>query len=443
MEKRRVVITGIGAICPYGADIKNIWHKLLHGTPEFTPITRFDVSELNTRIAAQIATYDLQNFFQNRDTLKQIRRGSNRMADFACVAALKACENADVLNGEQKISSSLRDRMMLIAATGGGASGIVAEGGALLNELRGKYPSDPNLVASEYGRKRAFAAIQGLTDSCGARISTALGITGGFVTPVEACASGAGAIRLGWNEIMLGNTEICIAGGADAIDEVMFWDFNVLARKGAMTRCNNELTTASKPFDLLRDGFVMSEGGAFLVLEELEHAVRRGVRIYAEVISHGITSDAGHETDPDPNMQARAILKALPLRFQDDLQWFASHLYINAHGTSTPNGDAAETQAIKKSFGDLAYRIPISSTKGFSGHMMGAAGAIEAIVCILSLVERTIPPTMNLCTPDPVCDLNYVVGRAREAPDLLFAENYSFGFGGQNLVNTFERYYDI
>jgi 3-oxoacyl-[acyl-carrier-protein] synthase II len=436
MRRRRVVVTGMGVISPVGDTLTEIWQRAAFGEPNVTFIERFDTSGFGTHIACQVE-YDLARYFRDLRTVKEIRRGSNRMADFTCIAALQALQDANLLAENQKIMERYRDHVFMGIATGGGAAEVISEGAALIYSLRKEYPHDPDRVAKEYAKKRVFAAIQMLPDSGNTRASIALGARNGFVTTVQACASGAGSILAAWEKIVLGRADICVAGGADAIEETSFLDFSVLARSGAMTKQTTNINQASRPFDRNRDGFVMSEGAACLVLEELEHALQRHAVIYGEVLDGAMKSDAKHDTDPDPVQQAATIQLALRnagVHNQDIA-------YINLHGTSTPNGDIAETRAVKNAFGDFAYTIATSSTKWLTGHMMGATGAMEAIYCLLALQTGIIPPTKNLQTPDPECDLDYTPNVPREA-DMsgLHALNLSFGFGGQDVVLCFKKF---
>jgi len=405
-DKNRVFITGIGIISPLGLDVSSTWSELTQGHSGIDQITAFDTEGFDTRFAAQVKGFDPENYLD-----RKLARRMDRFAQFAAVAAQEACRNAGIKPAEE-------DPYRTGVIIGSGIGGIIT--------LSQQYE-----VMRERGPRRItpFLIPMMLGDMASAQVSMVTGSMGANYCVVSSCSSGADALGQGWEMIRRGQADVVLAGGSEApISPIAVAGFNSLR---ALSRYNEDPQLASRPFDRDRDGFVMGEGSAVLVLESEEHLRKRQTPALAELRGYGATSDAHHVTEPNPTGQsaAEAILLALQVAEVD-----ASEIdYLNAHGTSTPLNDSQETKAIKLALGEEAYRVPISSTKSMTGHLLGAGGALEAAFCVLALQHGLIPPTINLHNQDPECDLDYTPLQARAQPLNVVVSN-SFGFGGHNSV---------
>lgn len=408
---RRVVITGLGAITPLGGDAQRSWSAVCEGRSGIRRITRFDPTPFRTQIAGEVQEFRPEEFLDRRE----IRR-MDLFVQYAVVAARMAVEDAALSLQEEE-----PQRVGVIVGTGfGGLITLERNHIALLNQ-------GPQRVSP------LFLPMM-IANMASAQVSIHLGAKGPNSCVVTACATGAHCIGDAFRVIQRGDAEVMIAGGTEAtLTPLMVAGFDAMR---AMSTRNDEPERASRPFDRERDGFVPAEGAGVMVLEELEHARRRGARIYAELIGYGLTGDAYHVTAPDPEGDGAARCMAMALR--DAGISPAEVDYINAHGTSTPLNDVVETMAIKRVFGEHAYRVPVSSTKSMTGHLLGAAGSVEAIFTVLAIRDGIIPPTINLEEPDPQCDLDYVPQRARRQ-EVRVAMSNSFGFGGANAVLVFRK----
>lgn len=410
----RMVVTGMGAITPLGNDVETFWQNVVAGRSGVGPITLFDASALKTRIAAEVKGFDPEAWFGRKEA-----RRLDRYAQFALAATQQALQDARLDPGHVD-----RERVGVILGTGIGGIGALVQG---VETLMTRGPD----------RISPFMVPMMLADTAPGLIAIAYGFRGPNMAVITACASGTNAIGEAMNLIRRGDADVVIAGGAEAaILPISVAAFNVM---GAISTRNEEPERASRPFDRTRDGFVMGEGAGILVLERLEHAQARGARIYAEVVGYGASADAYHITAPLENGEGAAL--AMRRALADAGLSPREVDYINAHGTGTPLNDKSETQAIKAVFGEAAYDVPISSTKSMIGHLLGAAGAVEAIVCIRAITDGVIPPTINYEHPDPECDLDYVPNTARRRPVRVAMSN-SFGFGGHNACVIFRRYAD-
>jgi 3-oxoacyl-[acyl-carrier-protein] synthase II len=405
----RVVITGLGAITPVGNNVPAMWEALITGCSGVGPITLLDPTGFETRFAAEVKGFDAVALVGRRDA-----RRMDRFTQFAVAAAGQALADAKL-----EIAPGNASRIGCIFGSGiGGIGTILAE--AEVARSKGLDRVSPFLVPMM------------LPDTAPAQVAIQYGLKGPNMAIVTACASSANAIGEATEIIRRGTADVMVAGGAEAgIVPLALAGFNVM---NAVSRRNDAPQKASRPFDANRDGFVLGEGGAALVLESLEHAQARGSRVYAEVLGYGASADAYHITAPQENGEGaasamRAALAQAKLGPQDIG-------YLNAHGTSTPLNDKSETAAIKQVFGPTAYKIPISSTKSMTGHLLGAAGALEAVVCVKALQESILPPTINYETPDPECDLDYIPNVTRRV-SIHTAMSNSFGFGGHNACLIF------
>jgi 3-oxoacyl-[acyl-carrier-protein] synthase II len=409
-SERRVVVTGLGAVTPLGSDIETTWRRLVAGESAGSVITAFAPEGHPVRIACEAGAFEPEQWLERR-TLRRL----DRFAQFAVAAARMAEADAELdVAGEP-------DRMGAVMATAQGGVTSLAE---CCRELAEGGRIHPSLVT-------AF-----MPNMAAGWISIELGLRGPLGSPCTACAASTMAVGGGYDAIRLGRADVMLCGGSEAgITPLAMAGF---AAMRALSRRNDDPASASRPFDAGRDGFVMGEGAAVLVLEELEHARARGARVYAEVGGYGVSSDSFHMTEPDPagSGQARAISAALR-----DAQVAPQDVdYVNAHASSTELGDTTETVAIKSALGqEKARSTPISSIKGAIGHCLGAAGAVEAAVTVLALRDNIIPPTINYENPDSSCDLDYVPNKARSV-DLDIALSNSFGFGGHNAVLLLRSY---
>lgn len=412
--RKRVVITGMGCISPLGNDVPSTWKNILKGKSGVGPITLFDTDEYPVKIAAEVKEFDPIARFGRREAHKM-----DRYAQFALAAAQQAVQDAGL-----HITDENRDAIGVIVGTGIGGLGTLYKQMKILIE-RGPRRVSPFLVPMM------------LPDTAGAMIAIFLGCRGINLAVVTACATGTNAIGQGAEIIRRGQAKVILAGGSEAtITPISMAGLGVMQ---ALSRCNHAPTEACRPFDRDRDGFVMGEGAAVLVLESLEHARQRGAQIYAEVLGYGSNNDAYHISAPAEN--GAGAMRCMQLALKDAGLSGEEISYINAHGTSTPLNDKSETAAIKTAFGPTAYQIPVSSTKSMTGHLLGAAGALEAIFCVKAIQDNILPPTINYTTPDPECDLDYVPNTARPAEVRVTMSN-SFGFGGHNatvILGQFEE----
>lgn len=411
MGDRRVVVTGLGAITPLGCTVSAYWDGLIAGVSGIRPVTRFDAAPFDVRFGGECVDFDPAATIDPR----QIKR-MDRFAQLAFAAARAAIE-------ESGLTAGTFDPLRAGVIVGTGIGGI--------DELECQHR---RLIDRGPGRVSAFTIPKLMANAGAGHISIHFDLRGVSTTVVTACASAGNAMGDACRTIRSGEADVIVTGGSEAALTPL--GLAAFAAMKALSTRNDEPTRASRPFDRDRDGFVLSEGAGILVFEEYEHARRRGAPIYAEVIGFGATSDASDMVQPDPEGKgaARAMRAALcDARINpDDVD------YINAHATSTPLGDIAETAAIKSVFGAAARRLAISSTKSATGHLLGASGGIEAIACLKAMQHNTLPPTINLETPDPQCDLDYVPNTARDARVRVAMSN-SFGFGGHNACVIFRK----
>ncbi len=410
---RRVVITGMGAITPVGNTKETFFNNLLAGQSGIDRISHFDPAEYATQIAGQVKDFDVTQYGVDK---KEARR-MDRSSQFAVAAAFDA-----VADSKLEMDKEDHERMGTIVGTGIGGIDTIHE---LYKTLFEKGP----------GRVSPFAVPMMISNMASGRVSIQFELHGPCLTDVTACASGTNAVGEAFRMIQHGGADVMIAGGTEAaISPAAVAGF---AAMKAMSTRNDDPTRASRPFDAERDGFVMGEGSGMLVLEELEHAKARGARIYAEVIGYGSNGDAYHISAPAP--EGIHAEKCMAQALADAGIEPTAVDYVNAHGTSTGLNDKNETLAIKRLFGDHAQKLAVNSTKSMTGHLLGAAGAIEAIVCAMSIVESKVHPTINLTNPDPELDLDYVVEGPRDK-EVNVAISNSFGFGGHNATLVIKKY---
>ncbi len=410
--RRRVVVTGIGAVTPLGPDIDTTWSALLAGECGAGPITQFDATDFPVSFACEAKDFEPSQWLEH----KQVRR-MDRFAQLIVAAARQAEADAgiDIAKAPDRVGAAI-------------ATGI---GG-----IKSFQDCFDTLVNRGPDRVNPFA-IPSIIPNMGAGwVSMELGTQGPLTSQCTACAASNMALGDGVDAIRLGRADVMFCGGTEAaINKVGIAGFGAMR---ALSRRNDDPLRASRPFDAGRDGFVMGEAGAVLVIEELEHAKARGATIYAEVAGYGLSSDASHITEPDPTGENPA--RALRMAMRDADVTPDDIGYINAHATSTPLGDSAETRVIKLALGEeKAYKTPVSGTKGATGHCLGASGAIEAIFTVLAIRDGKLPPTINYEVADPDCDLDYVANEARDV-DVRVAVNNSFGFGGHNACVVFKRF---
>lgn len=415
INNRRVVVTGIGALTPIGLNVEEFWKNLINGVSGAAPITYFDTSRTETKFACELKGFDAINFID-----KKTARRLDPFAQYALASASMALKDANI--NPETLSSEEKENIGVIY--GSGIGGIqVFYNQSVINHTQG-----PNRVSP-------FFIPMLIPDIAAGQISIQYGFKGPNHCLVSACATGNNNIIDSFLLIKNGLAEAILTGGSEAsITELGIAGFN--ANKALSTR-NDSPATASRPFDATRDGFVLGEGAGALFLEELEHAKKRDAKIYAELVGIGLSADAYHITAPDPDgtgatLSMKRALQSCNLN-PEDID------YINMHGTSTGLGDIAETKAIKKVFGDYAYKMNVSSTKSMTGHLLGAAGAVEAIASILALINNIVPPTINFENPDPECDLNYTFNKPQEKI-INYAMSNAFGFGGHNTSIIFKKY---
>lgn len=410
--ERRIVITGVGSVSCLGVGVDALWQGLMQGKSGIAPITKFDASEFRCKIAGEVRDLDITDYM----TVKEARR-----LDPFCHYAVAAAEEAVKQSGITEENTDLERVGVLVSSGIGGINTLRVQSETLTN--RGPSKSSPLTVPMM------------IIDMASGIVSIRHKFQGPNLSVVTACASGTHSIGEAMWIIKRGDADAMIAGGAEAC--IADLGLSGFAAMKALSERNDDPAGASRPFDKERDGFVPAEGAGVLMLESLEHAKARGAQILAEVVGYGLSGDAYHITAPDPEAggAARAITYALDHAGlnPEDID------YINAHGTSTPLNDKGETRAIKKAFGDYAYKTNISSTKSMIGHALGAAGGLESVICVNSLMRGQIAPTINYKTPDPDCDLNYTPNEAREVP-IKTALNINLGFGGHNAALVFKKW---
>jgi 3-oxoacyl-[acyl-carrier-protein] synthase II len=412
MSERRVVITGIGVVTPLGNDLNVFWQNLLAGKSGIAPVTRFDATDFDCKIGGEVKDFKADAYMPAKET-----RRTDRFVHYACAAARMAVADSKLELDKQDLT-----RVGCVVGSGiGGMETIEDQAAALFNK-------GPNRVSP-------FMIPMLIVNMASGYVSMLFGAKGPNLAVVSACATATHAIGEAARAIIHNDADVMIAGGSEAaITRMGYAGFCAMR---AMSTRNNEPTRASRPFDAQRDGFIMGEGAGIVILESAEHARKRHAQIYCEVAGYGITGDAYHMSAPAPEGEGAARSMAMALQH--------AHLnpeqisYINAHGTSTPVGDKCETQAIKTVFGAHAKKLVVSSTKSMTGHLLGAAGAVETAVCALAIRDGIVPPTINYENPDPDCDLDYVPNKARELP-VYACVNNSLGFGGHNATLIVKRH---
>lgn len=411
MNKKRVVVTGLGALTPLGNDVATTWDNAIKGISGIGPLTRIDSEGYPAKVAAELKDFDVEQFMDKKEA-----RRMDRFTQYAVAASFMAVKDS-------KLEITDENAPRVGVWIGSGIGGMET----FENQFEILLEKGPRRVSP-------FFVPMMIPDMAAGQVSIAIGAKGFNSCTVTACATGTNSIGDAFKVIARGDADVMVTGGTEApISRMAFAGF--CSAKALST--NEDPTKASRPFDLNRDGFVMGEGAGILILEELEHALARGADIYAEIVGYGATGDAYHITSPAPGGEggARAMLQAI-----NDSSLQPSDIdYINAHGTSTSYNDKFETLAIKEVFGEHAYNVAISSTKSMTGHLLGAAGGVEAIFSILAIKEGIIPPTTNLETADPECDLDYVPNEARKL-DVRVALSNSLGFGGHNATIIFKRF---
>ncbi|WNG56612.1 beta-ketoacyl-ACP synthase II [Archangium gephyra] len=417
MSNRRVVVTGTGIITALGTGTEKNWQAMLAGKSGIGPITRFETKKIDTNFAGEAKDFEPEQFIDKREV-----RRMDLFSQFALAAAEMAVKESGLPVGLDKPNGYAPEKVGVIVGSGIGG----------LSSLEEQHRKG---LEKGFDRLSPFFIIQMIINMAPGLISMRYGCKGPNWAPVSACATSAHAIGEAWKSIRLGETDAVIAGGSEAaITPLGMGGFSVMK---ALSNRNDDPAAASRPFDKDRDGFVMGEGAGVIVLEEMEHAKKRGANILAELVGYGANSDAHHVTQPAPEGEGAARCMRLALQSAgmnpEDVG------YINAHGTSTPFNDANETKAIKAVFGAHARKVAVSSTKSMTGHMLGAAGGAEAVVSVQTLLRGVLPPTINYTTPDPDCDLDYVPNQAREQRVDVVMSN-SFGFGGTNAVLVFKRF---
>ncbi|MED0660728.1 beta-ketoacyl-ACP synthase II [Bacillus smithii] len=411
MEKRRVVVTGLGAVTPVGLNVETTWENIINGVSGIKPLTRVNPDEFPAKVAAEINDFNPEDYLERKEARKM-----DRFTQYAVAAAIQAVKDADLI-----IDESNAERVGVWIGSGIGG----------METFEQQFET---FQKRGYRRVSPFFVPMMIPDMAAGQVSILLGAKGINSCTVTACATGTNSIGDAFKAIQRGDADVMVTGGTEApITRMSIAGFSA----NTALSTNPDPKTASRPFDANRDGFVIGEGAGIIVLEELEHALKRGARIYAEIVGYGMTGDAYHITAPAPGGEggARAMKKAL----QDAGLKPEDIDYINAHGTSTPYNDKFETAAIKTVFGEHAYRLAVSSTKSMTGHLLGAAGGVEAIITVLSIKNDIMPPTINLETKDPDCDLDYVPHEARKQTVRAAISN-SFGFGGHNATIVFQKY---
>lgn len=412
MNKRRVVVTGVGIITPLGIGVEKSWEGLLAGKSGVRRITQFDSSQFPTKIAGEVEGFNPEDYIE----IKEIKK-MDRFIQLAIAAAHIALEDSGL-----KIADDNAERVGVIVGSGiGGLSSLE------------RY----HTVLTEKGPRKLspFFIPMLIINLASGQISILFGAKGPNSAVATACATGSHAIGDAFKIIQRGDADVMIAGGAESvITPLGIGGFNAMR---ALSTRNDEPEKASRPFDIDRDGFIMGEGAGIVILESLESAVTRGAKIYAEIVGYGMTADAYHITAPSPG--GEGAVRCMKMTLQDAGVNPSEINYINAHGTATKHGDELETIGIKAVFGEHAYKIPVSSTKSMTGHLLGAAGGVEAVISVLCICNDIVPPTINLDNPDPECDLDYVPHQSRKM-SVHYALTNSFGFGGTNACLLFKKF---
>jgi 3-oxoacyl-[acyl-carrier-protein] synthase II len=416
--ERRVVITGLGAVTPLGNDVATYWDGLVAGRSGIDRLASFDPSKVPSQVGGEIKDFDAEAYMDRKDV-----RRHDRYVHYASAASAQALGDAGLPRPYTDDADA--ERAGAIVATGiGGVTSLVRDAQAALTE--------------GYNRVGPFSILNMIPDTAAGHVAIAANLRGPNYATVSACASSNHAIGEAAGIIRRGDADVMLAGGSEAaICEMVVAAFS--AMRALSTKRNDDPQRASRPFDVDRDGFVIADGAGMIVLEDLEHARSRGARIRAEFVGYGASDDASHVTLPAPG--GRGAVASMRIALADAGLEPAELGYINAHGTSTPPNDPAETVAIKTVFGEAAYRIPVSSTKSMTGHLMGAGGGVEAVACVRALETGTLPPTINHDQPDPECDLDYIPNVARQVP-IETAMSNAFGFGGHNATLIFSRWED-
>ncbi len=410
----RVVVTGLGALSPLGADLEKTWEGLTQGRSGIGPITRFDATTHATRIAGEVPDFDPTRYMDRKEAKR-----TARFAQFAIAAAKQAWAHAG-LEGAQVD----HERVGVYIGSGMGALDVLEEQILIMNA---KGPD----------RVSPFFIPMTIVNMAAGNVAIHLGAKGPNLCQVSACATGGHSIGDSFHRLQRGEVDVMIAGGAEAvIGATAIAGFNAVK---ALSTSNDDPTHASRPFDSERDGFVMGEGAGIMILETLEHAQKRGARILGEIVGYGLSGDAYHITSPGP--EGEGLTRAMLMASRDAGIGPEAIGYVNAHGTSTSLNDMTETQAYKTYFGERAASVPISSTKSMTGHLLGAAGGIEAIATVMALHSGILPPTINQRNPDPACDLDYIPNQARQQ-QVEYAMSNNLGFGGQNVSLIFKRWHD-
>ncbi len=413
MHKRRVVITGLGAVTPIGNTTSEFWEGCISGRNGVAPITHFDASRFDTKFAGEVKNFNAELYFD-----RKAARRVDRFTLFSVASATQALEDSGI-----NLDETDKNRFGVIYGSGIG-------GLKTLEEQTEKYLKErnPKVISP-------FFVTMMIADISAGQISIRFGLKGPNYSTTSACATASHAIADAFIHIQRGSADLMICGGAEAsVTELGIGGFNAMR---AISTWNDRYQEASRPFDKDRSGFVMGEGSGALILEELEHAKARGAKIYAECLGIGLTADANHITAPDP--EGNGAVRSMQEAIRDAGITPEQVDYINAHGTSTELNDVTETRAIKTVFGDHAYKLSVSSIKSMTGHLLGAAGAIESVATVLAIKHGIIPPTINLDEPDPLCDLDYTPKVARKR-DIRYAVKNTFGFGGHNASLLFGKY---
>ncbi len=412
MAERRVVITGIGALTPLGKTAPDFWNGLISGKSGVRPITHFDTSDLPTKFAGQIENYDSNDYFDRKEA-----RRLDPVTQYGLITADEAIKDSKV-----DLDAIDKDRVAVIVGTGIGGMITYYEQSVELHE-KGSRGVNPFFIPML------------IPDIAAGQISIKYGFRGANYCAVSACATGSHNIGLAYDTIKYGHSDMALCGGTES----PVWRIGVagFSSMRALSRRNEEPERASRPFDKDRDGFVLGEGATIFFMESLDSALSRGARIYGEIVGYGFSADAYHITAPDPDGNGVILAINNALKMAGLKPENIDH--INMHGTSTPLGDIAETNSIKKVFGDHAYKMNLNSTKSMTGHMLGAAGAAESLAALLAIYHSIIPPTINQDNPDPECDLNYTPNTPVER-DITYAMNNAFGFGGHNTTLIFKKF---
>lgn len=411
MENKRVVVTGIGAVSPVGNDARTSWENIIAGKSGIGPLTRVNAEEYPAKVAAEVKDFDIENYIERKEARKM-----DRFTHYAIAASMMAVKDANLTINEDNAN---RVGVWIGSGIGG------------METFENQFET---FQKRGYRRVSPFFVPMMIPDMAAGQVSIFLGAKGINSCTVTACATGTNSIGDAFKVIQRGDADVMITGGAEApITRMSVAGFCA----NTVLSTNPDVNTASRPFDLNRDGFVIGEGAGILILEELEHALARGADIYAEIVGYGATGDAHHITAPAPGGEGG--VRAMQAALNDGNIQPNEVDYINAHGTSTEYNDKYETMAVKEVFGEHAYKLAVSSTKSMTGHLLGAAGGVEAIFSVLAIKEGMIPPTINLETPDPECDLDYVSDGARKQ-EVNVAMSNSLGFGGHNATIVFKKY---